>query len=215
MTGVIRNQYNNGRRHFIASEKYFGDQWDCAYKTLRITYRQCGNLVSEIAVDNKIAPMDSYYNLAQEGETEKELTCENKVEYHGTCPKDGEAEALAQFTDSDHECPYHGYGGYGGYGRADHSKHGWKPHGYKGYGGHYYPYDYKVYKKVACYYKQVPKLPPNSKSFIVLPDRNCFCCSCPEERAVKQHGEPDVYLDKAAKHYVSQKKHINKAYGTT
>lgn len=42
MTGVIRNQYNNGKREFVASEQYFGDQWDCAYKTLRITYRQCG-----------------------------------------------------------------------------------------------------------------------------------------------------------------------------
>lgn len=60
-------------------------------------------------------------------------------------------------------------------------------------------------KTVYCYIKQTPKLPKNAKSFIVLPDHNCFCCSCPEERAVKQFGEPDYYLESAGKEYIEEK----------
>ena len=62
--------YNNGKREFTATEKYFGGSWDCAYKTLRITYRQCGHLVSEIAIDDTIGEHNPYHYMAQTEEVE-------------------------------------------------------------------------------------------------------------------------------------------------
>ena len=262
VTGVIRNQYDNGKREFIASEKYFGDHWDCAYKTLRITYRQCGQLVSEIAVDNTIAPIDSYFNIAQVSENSSvDKTCEERVEYHGTSPAD---QTLAQTMPMPEPYPYYpphppvngakgvaaagvkGKGGVGlggshpppppypdpyyGYGAPPTPAYGgaanpyphFAPAGYRDPESKYQPFYYKKKMAVACYIKQVPKLPANSKSFIMLPSNNCFCCSCPEERAVKGPNEPDYYLNDAGKAYVTkkpqkpyQKPYEQNGYGST
>jgi len=41
----------------------------------------------------------------------------------------------------------------------------------------------------------VPDVPYNVKASIVLPSDNCFCCSCPEERPVKQsYGASDYNM---------------------
>jgi len=96
VTGHVRNLYDNGKREFIASEKHFGDHWDCAYKTLRITYRQCGQVVSEIAVDEELAKdyalMAEVFEEEHEGADEHatEMTCDENVEHHG------QSSALAQ-----------------------------------------------------------------------------------------------------------------------
>lgn len=107
ITGHIRNLYDNGKREFIASEKFFGDHWDCAYKTLRITYRQCDQVVSEIAVDEEL----TYNVLAELGEEEaeeagSEMTCDEKVEHHG------QSYAMAQRWGSaeDYDGSEHVYG---------------------------------------------------------------------------------------------------------